>query len=404
MDLHSGMPYWLALNPLYNYYHPVNKNISTKVVVIGSGITGALVAHELCEAGMQCVVIDKRSIGTGSSVASTSQLQYEIDTPLYELVDLVGTEDAVEAYKGCLESVTDLEKVFKKIKKNPDFERIPTYLYAPTKTAAKQLEKEYQIRKKHGLPVEHLSKSQLKKELGIDGFSGLYNDTSAQLDCYKAATYLLEYHLQKKELALYSHTKIKTYKRKKDGYLLKTEDGFEINCEHVVIAAGFEAGQFLPEKVMDLLSTYAIISHPIAEEKLWNKKALIWEKRDPYLYMRTTPDHRIIVGGEDDDYEDPDYRDDQLRDKAKILERKFKKLFPDIPFVTDMSWAGTFSATEDGLPLIGQWKGKPNMHFALGYGGNGITFSMIAAQVITNTIQGIADDRERLFGFNRLNK
>lgn len=404
MDLHSGMPYWLALNPLYNYYHPVRKNITTNIVVIGSGITGALVAHELCEAGIKCVVIDKRSVATGSSIASTSQLQYEIDTPLYELMDLVGEEDAVTSYNLCLQSITDLENVFKKIGKNPDFERIPTYLYAPTKTAAKQLEKEYQSRKKHDLPVRFLDNKQLKKELGIEAFAGLYNDTSAQLDCYKAALYLLEYHLQKKELQLYSHTKIENYKREDKGYILTTEDHLEIRCEHVVIAAGFEAGSFLPEKVMDLLSTYAIISHPIDKKHLWNKRALLWEKRDPYLYMRTTPDNRIIVGGEDDDYEDADFRDDQLRDKAKILEQKFKKLFPDIPFITDMSWAGTFSATEDGLPLIGQWKGKPNMHFALGYGGNGITFSMIAAQIITHAIRGIADERERLFGFNRIKK
>ncbi len=77
-------------------------------------------------------------------------------------------------------------------------------------------------------------------------------------------------------------------------------------------------------------------------------------------------------------------------------------MFPDIPFVTDMSWAGTFSATADGLPFIGTYPYRPNMYFALGYGGNGITFSMIAAQIIGNLITGKKDDRTDLFGFNRL--
>ena len=195
---------------------------------------------------------------------------------------------------------------------------------------------------------------------------------------------------------------IEKYNETKTGYELITEHGKTVTCKHVIICAGFESGEFLPKKVMKLLSTFAIVSHPIDPKLLWKKRALIWETREPYLYMRTTSDNRIIVGGEDEDYASPDKRDDDLRDKAKTLERKFKKMFPEMPFVTDMSWGGTFSSTEDGLPFIGPWPGKPNMHYALGYGGNGITFSMIAAQVITNLIQGKEDDRARLFSFSRL--
>lgn len=402
MDLHSGMPYWVVLNPLYNYYNPVKINIKTEVVVIGSGITGALVAHELCKANIPCIVVDKRTVGTGSSAASTSQLQYEIDVPLFQLMDLVGKEDAEDAYKYCLQSITDVEQVFKEIGKDPDFERVPTYLLASNKTGAKLLEKEFEVRKAADLPVTFLNEEQVKKHLNVDAPCALYNDTSAQLDCYKGCTYILDYHLQKGNLELYSHTLIEDYKKTTTGYELTTENGEKITCKQVVICAGFEAGEFLPKKVMDLLTTYAIISHPVDPKYLWKKRALIWETREPYLYMRTTADNRIIVGGEDEDYSSPDKRDDDLRNKAKVLERKFKKMFPEIPFVTDMSWGGTFSATEDGLPFIGPWPRRPNMHFALGYGGNGITFSMIAAQVITNLIQEKEDDRARLFGFSRL--
>lgn len=402
MNLHSGMPFWVVLNPLYNYYNPVKKNIKTDVVVIGSGITGALVAHELCKAKIPCVVIDKRTIGTGSSAASTSQLQYEIDVPLFQLIDLVGKEDAEDAYRYCLQSITDVETVFKEIGRDPDFERVPTYLLASNKTGAKLLDKEYQVRINAKLPVKMLDSEEVKQQLNVEAPSALYNTTSAQLDCYKGCSYILDHHLKKGNLELYSHTMIEKYNETKTGYELITEHGKTVTCKHVIICAGFESGEFLPKKVMKLLSTFAIVSHPIDPKLLWKKRALIWETREPYLYMRTTSDNRIIVGGEDEDYASPDKRDDDLRDKAKTLERKFKKMFPEMPFVTDMSWGGTFSSTEDGLPFIGPWPGKPNMHYALGYGGNGITFSMIAAQVITNLIQGKEDDRARLFSFSRL--
>lgn len=404
MDLHSGMPFWVVLNPLYNYYNPLKSNIKAHTVIIGSGITGALVAHTLCSLGINCVVIDKRTIGTGSTAASTAQLQYEIDVPLVDLIEKVGEKNAVDAYKCCLQSITDIENVFESIKKDPDFERVPTYLLASNKSGKNLLEKEFKARKKAGLPVDFLDKDQIKKELNVDASAALFNNTSAQLDCYKGSTYILDHHLKKKEITLYSHTLISNYNKTATGYELITENGNTIVCENVVIAAGYEAGEFLPKKVMDLLSTFAIVSHPVDEKHLWKNRALIWETKNPYLYMRTTTDNRIIVGGEDENYNNPDKRDKALRKKAAVLEKKFKKMFPEIPFVTDMSWAGTFSATTDGLPYIGTWRNKPNMYFALGYGGNGITFSMIAAQVIGNLITGKPDSRAELFGFNRLEK
>lgn len=402
MNLHSGMPFWVVLNPLYNYFNPLKKNIKTDTVIIGSGITGSLVAHTLCKQGIKCVVIDKRTIATGSSAASTSQLQYEIDVPLHQLINLVGEEDAVAAYKCCLQSITDVEDVFKSIGKDPDFQRVPTYFYASNLKGKKMLEKEFKVRTAAGLPVTFLDDKQLKKELGVDAPAALFNNTSAQLDCYKGATYILDYHLKKKDLELYSHTLISDYKKLDSGYQLTTDNNNTITCKNVVIAAGYEAGEFLPKKVMSLLTTFAIVSHPVDEKYIWKNRALIWETKEPYLYMRTTADNRIIVGGEDVEHNNPQRRDSELIKKASRLESKFKKLFPDIPFVTDMSWAGTFSATTDGLPFIGTYPNKPNMYFALGYGGNGITFSMIAAQVIANLIVGKDDFRAKLFGFNRL--
>ena len=155
---------------------------------------------------------------------------------------------------------------------------------------------------------------------------------------------------------------------------------------------------------MSLLSTYAIISQPIDKKMIWPHRSLIWETAEPYLYMRTTLDNRLIVGGEDEEFYDPIKRDDLLRNKIKNLERKFKNLYPDIEFITEMAWCGTFSSTEDGLPYMGPWKKGEKKLFALGYGGNGITFSMVAAQVLRNIILGKNEPRLETFGFDRPQK
>ncbi len=401
MDLHSGLPYWVIKNELYNYFHPLEDDLITDVLIIGSGITGALVAHELCEAGIPCAVIDKRTIATGSSAASTSQLQYEIDVPLSEMAAILDEKTAVEAYQASLQSITDIEQVFKKTGLNPGFARIPSLFLASYKKDLKLLEREYDIRRKYSLPVDFLSADELQQKHRISAPGALKNNEAAQMDCYQAATSLLQHHLNKKELRLYSHTEITRFQEKKGGYALVTHTGKTVRCKYVVIAAGFEAGKFLPKPVMQLNSTYALISQPVSEALLWPERSLIWETKRPYFYMRTTEDNRMMIGGEDEEFKDPVKRDALLRAKVRKLENQFRKLYPDIPFQTDMAWCGTFSSTTDGLPYIGPWPGKPRMFFALGYGGNGITFSMIAAQIIRHRLQGINDNREDLFGFSR---
>jgi hypothetical protein len=37
-------------------------------------------------------------------------LQYEIDVPLYQLIDLIGKKAAVESYWACYKSIDDLKK------------------------------------------------------------------------------------------------------------------------------------------------------------------------------------------------------------------------------------------------------------------------------------------------------
>lgn len=401
MDLHSGLPYWILKNSLYDFYNPLEKDCSIDVAVIGSGITGALVAHELCKAGIPCAVFDKRTLATGSTAASTAQLQYEIDMPLHKLIPLVGEEHAVKAFKDCLQSITDIETVFNETGIDVDFLRIPTVYYSTNKKGVDFLEKEYKVRKQHKLPVRFLNEEALKKYQHIDGLAALQNATSAQMDAYKAAIGLLAYHYDKKELSVFTHTKIERAAKTDKGYKLTTEKGHTVACRYVIIASGFEAGQFLPKKVMKLESTYAIISEPVHANALWPHKSLIWNTEEPYLYMRTTKDNRMIVGGGDELFQDPVRRDDLLRDKIRSLERKFKRLYPDIDFKTEMAWCGTFSSTADGLPFIGPFAENDNMLFALGYGGNGITFSMIAAQILTNIILGKPEERLKVYGFHR---
>jgi glycine/D-amino acid oxidase-like deaminating enzyme len=104
--------------------------------------------------------------------------------------------------------------------------------------------------------------------------------------------------------------------------------------------------------------------------------------------MRMTVDNRIIIGGEDEEFSDPQKRDAMLLDKTLILKRKLLQLWPKANATIAHAWCGAFGQTSDGLPLIGQVPGTPNIYAAYGYGGNGITFSYLASRMIAAMISG----------------
>jgi glycine/D-amino acid oxidase-like deaminating enzyme len=399
MDLRSDFPFWLLDRGIIHTYPSLLQDLKTEIVIMGAGISGALTAWHLCHAGFKVVVIDKRHVGMGSTAASTALLQYEIDTPLAELIAKRGEPDAVKSYLLCLKALTDLEAICGQWPEVA-FTKRPSLQYASFKKDVPLLKKDYELRKQYGIAVQWLDKATIKEKFGFNKDAGILSRDAAEVKAY-SLTHALLHRCKPLGLEVYDHTAISDFKENRRGVELVTEHGKKIKARKLVIACGYESARYIPQKIQTLQSTYAIISEPCSTNHHWYHNALIWETDRPYLYLRTTDDNRILVGGKDNDSSDPRLRDEALPAKAKALEQAFKKLFPAIHFRTDFQWAGTFASTKDGLPYIGCLPGKPHTYFALGLGGNGITFSILAAQIITDLALGLPNDNARLFGFDR---
>src|SRR5205085_12194822 len=84
----------------------------------------------------------------------------------------------------------------------------------------------------------------------------------------------------------------------------------------------------------------------------------------------------------------------------------FEQRYPALKRIaTDYTWEGLFATTADGLPFIGPHRDYPRHLFALGYGGNGMTFGFLAARLLLDTFleRGNEEDLE-LFAFGRFRK
>lgn len=401
MDLRSHYPYWLMRHGIIHSYPSLHEDTRADIAIIGGGISGALSAWYLSSAGYEVVVVDRRHIGMGSTAASTALLQYEIDTPLRRLISLVGEQAAIRSYLLCRQAIDDIGELCDHVGCAHSFRSIPSFQYASFKKDRRSLYEEYQLRKKIGLDVEWMEEKDIRGNYGFSKAGGILSRDGAWADAYQLTHSLLLNSIRNYGARVHDHTHVVDIKYGKRGVELLTSDQKKIRVAKLVIACGYESQQYLPVRVQQLRATYAVASEPCHQQNFWYKNSLIWETADPYIYMRTTEDNRILLGGKDIFSSDPVKRDSLLNEKRKALEKAFSKLFPSVPFKTDFSWAGTFATTKDGLPYIGSIRQLPHTYFALGFGGNGITFSIIAAKIIRDLIKGKKNDDAGIFSFER---
>ena len=399
MDLRTNYPFWLLEKGILGSYPSLEKDISTDVAIIGAGVSGALIAWQLCRAGVECLVVDRRHVGMGSTAATTGLLQYEIDTPLITLIEKIGSKHACESYLLCSTAIDELEKIAGKFT-HAGFMRRPSFQYASFKKDVTALKKEYAMRRSIGLSLNWMDREEISRLYGFDKEAGILSEQGAVVNAY-GLTHSLLHECGKLGLKVYDHTAIDSIKEQKRGLQLVTTDRRRIHARKVVIACGYESSIYLPKRIDSLSTTYAIVSEPMDGKQLWHRNSLIWETASPYLYLRTTPDHRIMIGGKDDEFSSSYRRERALPQKVKELERSFAHLFPHIRWKTDFRWAGLFAGTKDGLPYIGSLPQRRNLYFALGFGGNGIVFSQIAAVLLRDQIMGKKNHHAALFNFNR---
>ncbi|WP_336714953.1 FAD-dependent oxidoreductase [Chryseobacterium mucoviscidosis] len=401
MDLKSNEPFWLLKNGLISSYPSLKSNEECDVLIIGGGITGSLAAHQMMSEGYKTILIDKRELCNGSTSATTSMLQYEIDVPLFELIEKIGKKGAVASYKACSDSIDKLEKLTGEIKSDSGFKRKKSLYYASKKKDVVCLKKEFNARKDAGFKVKWLESDEVSKQFGFKNtYGGILSEQGASIDAFKFAHELFKLNV-KKGLQIFDKTEMTGVEYFKGYNLIIAGSGFQIRAKKIIYCIGYESKNLIKENFVSLKSTYAIVSE-IDKKKFKNiSNTLVWNTNEPYMYMRTTDDGRLLIGGGDEDFYDAKKRDSILDKKEKEILKTLKKIKPDYHFYTDFVWAGTFGETKDGLPYIGEHQDFKNSYFILGFGGNGITFSVTGMEMVSRFMKGKKHSLSKYFKFGR---
>lgn len=264
------------------------------------------------------------------------------------------------------------------------FTRRESLYFTQDKNKIEKFKEEYKIRRAADFDVEFLDKNTAKNRFSFEIEAGIYSKCGgAEIDPYQFAHELIKDSIKRK-LIVYENTQVTKYQYKNNKVIIYTNKNKKIVASNVVICTGYQAQKLLKEKVVSLNTSYTIATKPVDNFDGWYNKCIIRNDCNPYNYLRTTQDNRIIIGGEDVPIVNPP----EFLNKEKYLklEEKLKNLFPNINFQVEYKFHGIFGDTYDGLPYIGTHPDFKNFYFALGYGSNGILYSIIAGQMIRDLI------------------
>jgi glycine/D-amino acid oxidase-like deaminating enzyme len=366
------------------------------VVIVGAGISGALMAHALADGKRRILVVDRRKPVGGSSLASTAMIMHEIDTPLHRLVATLGAAKARRAWQRSARAVEALLALDPALVRRCGLKAKATLYLAGDAYGSRALDREARQRAAAGLAAAYLDGSALKARFDIDRTAAILSTPSASADPAQLTAALLR-RAASLGAELAAPVEIADVASVGGSVVLATRDGVLLVADHAVFCTGYEFPEAVASRAHSVVSTWAIASRPHRRWPAWLADTQVWEGSDPYLYFRTTDDGRLIAGGEDES-DLAAHRDiGKLRRKARIIAGKISDLLSVDFGEPAFAWGAPFGTTTTGLPFIDTVPALPRVHAVMGFGGNGITFSQIAAEIVRARIEGGEDPDADLF-------
>ena len=369
------------------------------MLVVGSGMSGSLTALALVESGLKVAILDKRDMATGSSSANTGLLQYSNDIMLHELIGQIGERDAVRFYQLCYEAMDDLENITKRLPFEVDFIRRPSICYASDENDVEKIKAEYDTLKKYGFPCDYWGRNEMTEKLPFSKHGALITLGDAEINPLKFVQGVLT-KLEDLGVHFFPYTEVLDV-FEVNGLLDTRTSGQSFFAKHIVYTTGYETTPVGERIGADINRSYAFVSKKIPKFTKWYEQALIWETKRPYLYIRTTVEGRIVVGGLDEDKPETPQSNEIIQKRAENLLHQVRELFPDYDIQIDYAYAASFGESMDNIPFIGEHPTKKNQFYLLGYGGNGTVYSMLGSQILKDLIVGNRNEDAHLVQLER---
>ncbi len=337
------------------------------VIVVGGGVTGVTTALELQKAGQKVLIAEARSLCFGTTGGTTAHLNNFFDKSYAEIAKDFGKEGAQQMAKAAQDALALYKQNIISHQIDCEYHLGNGVLFANTQKEVDEIDQIFEATKEAGIPVERVESIPLNapfvKAIAYPG--------QGQIHPVKYV-YALAKVFESLGGVILESCRINQVE---SGEVLEVHSSqVVLKCRKLIYATHIPPGINLLHMRCAPYRTYVL---GIELEGDSYPESPAYDMLDPYHYYRThiSGDKKwLIAGGEDhktgheENTETPFLRlEEFLRKIFKIKKVSFK-------------WSSQYFEPADGLAYIGHLPAADkNIFVATGFGGNGMTYSHIAA-------------------------
>jgi glycine/D-amino acid oxidase-like deaminating enzyme/nitrite reductase/ring-hydroxylating ferredoxin subunit len=359
--------------------------VQADIAIVGGGITGLTLASILAGEGRHVVLLEARSLGSGSSGNSTGNLYETLSEGLQPVEAKWGADVARRVVESRREALAFIERHASRLGAECAFRRCPVLRYADDARSMDRLEQEYESERRAGCPVRLASDAPLPVGKG----KALLLEAQAQFHPL-AYVLALARHAAAGGCRIFEHSPVQAIDE--DRKILETPQG-SVRARELVLASHTPKGVFAVHAQMTPHREYGIA---------WRLEGgayppgIFWG-RGVYPHSLRGLEYGgasyLMLLGENAKV--------GLHDSVECLERLQE--FAREHFGASASqfrWSAQSYRSPDELPFIGRSPGS-DLCIATGFTTDGLTYGTLAAMVIADTLLGRANRWSELYRARR---
>ncbi len=345
-------------------------DIKTDVVIVGGGLAGVLCLKELTERGVDCVLLEAKSIGSGITKNTTAKITFQHGLIYDKLIGRVGVERAYQylsANKIAIEKIRKMSETY-----SCGFEEKDAYVFSGSDRH--KIENEIRAYEKLGIKASFV------------------RDIPLPVSCCGAVKVAGQGQFHPLEFLFSVARGLKIYENSKVIEILPRKvrclNG-SVSAKKIIIATHFP---IINKHGAYPLKLYQDRSYVVAVKDAPDVKGMYLEDKEDGFSFRNYKNYLLVGSG--------GHRTGKKGEGYEASERFCEKILPYKEISYRFSTQDCMSL--DGIPYIGRYsKHSEDIYVASGFNKWGMTSSMVAADILSDMIMGIKNPYSDVFSPSR---
>lgn len=330
-------------------------DIRTDVLIIGGGMAGVLCAYMLRQAGVDCVLVEAKTVGSGMTGNTTAKITAQHGLIYGSLIQRFGTEKAGLYLRANLEALDAFSRLAGRYPCN--FEEKDAFVYS--QDDRRKIEQEIAALEKLGYTAEFSQAPRLPFPVA----GAVKFERQAQFHPMRFLAAISA------DLPILEHTAV----RELVGTTALTDYG-EIRAKKIIVTTHFP---FLNKHGSYFLKLYQDRSYVIALENAADLGGMYVDGAATGLSFRNYGGLLLLGGGS--------HRTGKQGGNWRVLREAAGRYYPNA--TEKYHWAAQDCMPLDGIPYIGPYSARTeNLYVATGFHKWGMTSSVVSARLLTDAV------------------